>query len=223
MDDGGCSHRHSLSHATFIPSLAHTSLSHTCSWQLDDAHIDAEFAEAAKGAKACRLETFERWFYKFDQYLLNFYPEPIPEAPPAKALTRWRSIGSRRKSSLIGSKEQQQLVDSAGRGSLADQSSSGSGGGTSSSSSASGGGKSSGPLSFQARLLAAAKSMKAEQEKQQQEQSKAPTELFAKSSGGGGATSSKQQPANEDQLSPQIQGGSANPAGSTPTLRAFEA
>ena len=65
--------------------------------------------------------------------------------------------------------------------------------------------------------------MKAEQEKQQAEQRKAPTELFAKSSGGGGATSSKQQPANEDQLSPQIQGGSANPAGSTPTLRAFEA
>ena len=210
-------------HVTFTLSRSHLSHTHTCSWP-DDAHIDAEFAEAAKGAKACRLETFERWFYKFDQYLLNFYPEPIPEAPPAKALTRWRSIGSRRKSSLIGSKEQQQLVDSAGRGSLADQSSSGSGGGSSSSSSsASGGGKSSGPLSFQARLLAAAKSMKAEQEKQQQEQSKAPTELFAKSSGGGGATSSKQQPANEDQLSPQIQGGSANPAGSTPTLRAFEA
>ena len=202
-------------------SRSHLSHTHTCSWQLDDAHIDAEFAEAAKGAKACRLETFERWFYKFDQYLLNFYPEPIPEAPPAKALTRWRSIGSRRKSSLIGSKEQQQLVDSAGRGSLADQSSSGSGGGTSSISS--GGAKSSGPLSFQARLLAAAKSMKAEQEKQQQEQSKAPTELFAKSSGGGGTASSKQQPANEDQLSLQIQGGSANPAGSTPTLRAFEA
>lgn len=34
--------------------------------QIDAARIDAEFAEAAQGSEECGLDTFTRWFEKFD-------------------------------------------------------------------------------------------------------------------------------------------------------------
>ena len=43
--------------------------------QLDAARVDAEFEEAAESEEECKLESFTRWFEKFDLFLLEFYPE----------------------------------------------------------------------------------------------------------------------------------------------------
>lgn len=49
------------------------------SLQVDRARLEAEFNEASQGKDECSLESFARWFEKFDLLLLNFYPEPNPE------------------------------------------------------------------------------------------------------------------------------------------------
>ena len=58
---------------------------------LDDARVDAELAEAAASkvhVESCGLETFTRWYARFDVFLLEFYPEAIrtPRRPLSPVL-----------------------------------------------------------------------------------------------------------------------------------------
>ena len=58
---------------------------------LDDARVDAELAEAAASkahVESCGLETFTRWYARFDVFLLEFYPEIIrtPRRPLSPVL-----------------------------------------------------------------------------------------------------------------------------------------